>query len=262
MIENPVKAHTDSLSSIKISDPFNFVFRGAKDDIRARETNIGNLVTDSMIWYSGQVASTFGTQPAQVAMTNGGGLRASVNSDGTSDYSFSVQDTFDVAPFGNRLVMIEDMSSQRLLNLLENAYSKTVIDETTEDGVKRDGDGTGRFAQIAGMTVVYDATKQPLVLDDDGNVVTQGDRVLSVTLDDGTKIVENGQAVSGATVDLVTVDYIAGGGDQWFYDWPNKEADYIDIGALYQQSLSQYIEQFPDLSTYSSVEGRITAITE
>ena len=158
--------------------------------------------------------------------------------------------------------MIEDMSSQRLLNLLENAYSKTVIDETTEDGVKRDGDGTGRFAQIAGMTVVYDATKQPLVLDDDGNVVTQGDRVLSVTLDDGTKIVENGQAVSGATVDLVTVDYIAGGGDQWFYDWPNKEADYIDIGALYQQSLSQYIEQFPDLSTYSSVEGRITAITE
>ena len=262
MIENPVKAHTDSLSSIKISDPFNFVFRGAKDDIRARETNIGNLVTDSMIWYSGQVASTFGTQPAQVAMTNGGGLRASVNSDGTSDYRFSVQDTFDVAPFGNRLVMIEDMSSQRLLNLLENAYSKTVIDETTEDGVKRDGDGTGRFAQIAGMTVVYDATKQPLVLDDDGNVVTQGDRVLSVTLDDGTKIVENGQAVSGATVDLVTVDYIAGGGDQWFYDWPNKEADYIDIGALYQQSLSQYIEQFPDLSTYSSVEGRITAITE
>lgn len=261
-IEEPVKSHTDSLATIKISDPFSFEFRGAKDDVRARETNIGNIVTDSMLWYSAEVASTYGTQPGQVAMANGGGLRASVNADGTTDYRFTVQDTFDVAPFGNRLVIIEDMSSERLLNLLENAYSKTVLNDTTEDGVKRDGDGTGRFAQVAGMTVVYDATKQPLVLDDDGNVVTAGERIVSVTLDDGTKIVENGQAVAGATVDLVTLDYIAGGGDQWFYDWPDKEAQYVDIGALYQQALSRYIEQSPDLSDYSTLDGRITALTE
>ncbi|RPG76925.1 MAG: bifunctional metallophosphatase/5'-nucleotidase [Euryarchaeota archaeon TMED141] len=260
-IEAPVKAHTDSLAEIKIGNAFDFAFQGAKDDIRARETNVGNLVTDSMLWYSAEVASTYGTPTAQVAMTNGGGLRASVNPDGNASYRFSVQDTFDVAPFGNRLVLVEDMTSLQMHNLLENVYSKTVATNETTDGVKRDGDGTGRFAQLAGMSVVYDVTKQALVLDADGNVVTAGERIISATLDDGTKVVENGEPVAGVTVDLVTVDYIANGGDQWFHDWPDKAATYTDIGALYQQALSRFIEANPDLSSYSTTSGRITALT-
>ncbi len=52
------------------------------------------------------------------------------------------------------------------------------------------------------MRVVYDTS------------LAAGSRVLSITLDDGTVLVANGQVVAGArTVSLATIDFTANGGD-------------------------------------------------
>ena len=77
---------------------------------------------------------------------------------------------------------------------------------------------SGRYAQISGFSIVYDPAGTAQVLDDEGNVTTAGSRILDVTLDDGTKVVETGEVVAGAApVHIATIDFLARGGDQYPY---------------------------------------------
>lgn len=52
------------------------------------------------------------------------------------------------------------------------------------------GDGTGRFAQVAGFNFEYNPTLTAIEIDVDGNITTSGERVINVTLDDGTDIIK------------------------------------------------------------------------
>ena len=57
--------------------------------------------------------------------------------------------------------------------------------------------GNGKFPQIAGFKIVVDTTKTAQV-QNGATITTPGQRITAITLDDGTKIVENGALVAGA----------------------------------------------------------------
>jgi len=84
---------------------------------------------------------------------------------------------------------------------------------------------------------VWNPAGTPQELNDDGDVVTPGTRVVDVALDDGTDIVSGGAVVAGADLNIATIDFLARGGDQY----PYRGTPFISLGVSYQQALRDYI---------------------
>ena len=255
-IEKPVNEYVSGLATNKISNAINFALIGGKNDIRARETNVGNLVADSQLWVAQTYAKDKNAPVADVAIANGGGIRDSINSGGESGYKVSVDDTYRVLPFGNIVTVVPNVSAAEFKLLLENAYSKTVL---SEGKPKRSGDGTGRFAQIAGFKVEYDITAKPMIMDENSVVTQQGVRVVNATMNDGKKIIENGIPADNLTLNVAIVDFLADNkGDQYF-TFRSGAIDNIKLGFTYQAALAEYISVGlkGDLSKYEKPDGRI-----
>ncbi len=137
--------------------------------VRSQESAMANLIVDAMQAATG----------ADIALTNGGGIRA----DRTYDAGtvLTRKDILTELPFGNATVMTELPGSQILL-ALENGYSQ----------VEK---GAGRFMHVSkGMKVVYDPS------------APAGSRVVSVTLNGAPLEMDKLYTVA-------TNDYILGGGD-------------------------------------------------
>src|SRR3546814_19561583 len=47
---------------------------GTRAAVRTRETNLGNLVADSLLWQGRQLAGSFGLDQPVIALQNGGGI--------------------------------------------------------------------------------------------------------------------------------------------------------------------------------------------
>ena len=223
---------------------------GRRSSVRSVESNEGNLIADSQLWQAQQLAGDFGVDAPQVALQNGGGIR---NDSIIPAGEITELDTFDMVPFPNFVTVVPDIPRDQFKEILENAVSRNVAGDIPG--------GTGRFAQVAGFTYVYDAAGTAQELDDDGNVTVAGSRVQSVVLDDGTVIVSGGAVVPGPTIDIAIVDFLARGGDEY----PFRGASFTAIGVSYQQALSNYIQG--PLSGLISAgdypeggEGRITRI--
>ncbi len=240
----PVQTFLDALAATVIGNT-DTTLPQSSNLIRSDERAVGNLVADAYLAKGQELAAGFGVDVPQVAMANGGGIRAAVPAG-----DITLQTTFNVSPFGNFVAVVEDVTTADLKILLENCYSKTVDDDPT-NGVdpQRSGDGTGRFAQIAGMDVVYDISKPALVLD--GNiesVTTPGTRIVSARLDNGTDLIVDGQPVPNLTVDIAMPAFTAAGGDQWFRYASNGTAYYTSVqypytalGVTDQQALADYV---------------------
>ncbi len=135
---------------------------------RAGETAFGNLVADALRDATG----------ADVALTNGGGLRG--NKQYAVGSSFTRKDVLTELPFGNKTVMVK-IRGAGILAALENGFSK--LPETA-----------GRFPQVSGMVVEVDTAKPA------------GARVASLKI--GGKPVD-----PAASYTLATNDFLLGGGD-------------------------------------------------
>ncbi len=217
--------------------------------VRSQETNLGNLVADSLKWQAEQLADEFGTPVPDVALQNGGGIR---NNSVIPAGPISELDTFSILPFPNFVAVLPSVEREQFKLVLENAVSQVPADGSPA--------ADGRFAQISGFSFVYDPSLPPLAFDDDGNIVDPGSRVVSATLDDGTAIIEAGQVVAGDPLVVSTIDFLARGGD--FYPLAGEE--FVIVGATYQQALSNYIQEaLGGLITAADYpeggEGRITA---
>jgi len=94
---------------------------------RWKETNIGNLLTDSFRDYYG----------ANIAILNGGGIRADAAAG-----PFTVKNAQAIIPFGNQICLIE-MSGKKILQILE--HGSAAVEEKA-----------GRFLQISGAKYRYD----------------------------------------------------------------------------------------------------------
>lgn len=108
--------------------------------IRNAETNLGDLCADA---YRDQTG-------AQVAIVNGGGIRASISAG-----DITLNDIMKVHPFGNQILVLE-VTGQQLLDALEFA-SRDVPNEC------------GTFLQVSGMTYeIHTYIKSSCTMDDKG----------------------------------------------------------------------------------------------
>lgn len=143
--------------------------------------------------------------------------------------------TYEVAPFANFVAVVPEVPRDTLRQLLER-------------GVAGAPGEAGAFVQVSGLTFSYDTTRQAQVVDEStGEIITPGQRVRRVALDDGTVIVADGQVVAGAAVSVATNDFSARGGDSY----PLKGLPFTPVGKTYQQALAEYLE--------TGLSGKVTA---
>jgi 5'-nucleotidase len=181
-------------------------------------------VADGFLTAVNRTAAADGRPVANVAFSNGGGIRTSIAAGDITEKS-----TFDVLPFDNVLVTVPNVSPARLKELMEWGVAARTADENV---------GNGRFPQIAGFKIVAKLSGTPQAQDANFNVTTPGTRIESITLDDGTKIVENGAVVAGApNVNIATTNFTANNGDSY----PFRDLKGVAAGVPYQQSLDDYI---------------------
>lgn len=222
-VVDPVQTAVDALAANLIATSA-VDLNGLRSAIRTQETNQGNLIADALLFQASVLTTTFNTPPPDVALQNGGGIR---NNNTIPAGDLSELDTFSILPFTNFVAIVPDIPAAQFKEILENAVSRVAFTD-------------GRFAQIAGFRLVWEPNGTAQVLDGNGNVTTPGTRVLSVVLDDGTLIVQDGVVVPGApAVHIATIDFLANGGDQY----PFRGAPFTTLGVTYQQALANYIEQ-------------------
>lgn len=196
-ITDPLTAYKAVLAANVIGST-EVILDGATANIRTKETNLGDLVADGFVYAANRTAAAEGRAVANIGLSNGGGIRTSISPVG----NINEKQTFDVLPFDNVIVTVPNLSAARLKELMEW-------------GVSRYETADGKFPQISGFKLVVGPGTAQLQ-DTSGNVTTPGARVRSITLDDGTKLVENGAVVAGApSVNLATTNFTAGGGDNY-----------------------------------------------
>jgi 2',3'-cyclic-nucleotide 2'-phosphodiesterase (5'-nucleotidase family) len=159
------------------------VLQASRSDVRGSESNLGNLIADGFA-YTYELFNT-PTNPV-VAIQNGGGIRQT----GGDEFSgvLTRQDTINILPFNNTLVVIEGVPAATLKAVFEQAVTNALP--------------TGGFLQVSGVQVSYDLNR-PV-----------GSRVIDITLADDTAVVQNGAVVANApAVDIVTNSFTANGGD-------------------------------------------------
>ena len=206
---------------------------------RNMETNLGDLITDSMMWQILKDADSL-TVPAEniVAVTNGGGIRAWIHKG-----EITKNDVFTVLPFGNTLTVIYVKGADLLEALEASTYCTPAA--------------VGGFPQIAGMKITV-VTKAQY----DANAETYPDStyhgpksINRVTIDE-----VNGKPFDpNATYAVATNNFTAAGGDT-YYAFARSEGS-IDTGYTLDTILMDYIKE--ELNgvigeKYAEPDGRIT----
>ena len=161
-----LKGEQDVVTSVVVgSTPVELV--GTRELVRTGETNLGNLITQAMLHVTG----------ADVAITNGGGIRASID---VGD--ITVGEVSTVLPFGNYIVT-KSITGADLLKAIEH-------------GLTDYPNQMGAFPHLAGIRVQFDPS------------MDVGKRVVTAMV--------NGKAIDPAQSYLVaTNDFMAAGGDDY-----------------------------------------------
>lgn len=160
---------------------------------RDSETNLGDLITDAMLWKIRTDAALEVDPEMVVAITNGGGIRATVKAG-----DITKKDINTVLPFGNTLAVVY-VTGAELLEALEASTFCTP-------------ESLGGFPQAAGVTFMvktyekYDANPDPYPK----STYYGPKSIQRVTIDN-----VNGKAFDPtATYAVVTNNFVAGGGDR------------------------------------------------
>lgn len=117
---------------------------GEKFHVRAYETNLGRVITDTYINETG----------ADIAIENGGGIRSSIKQG-----SITKRDVINVAPFGN-IIVTKDVTGAGIKEMLENTIDLGIRNAKAYSGESTDWPSNdGSYVQIGGMTIKYDTSK-------------------------------------------------------------------------------------------------------
>lgn len=238
-VVNPVQAANDALatniiavSNVDLESRRNVAGVPAPQGnkgIRVSETNVGNMVADSLLWEADRIARASNLPIPDIGLQNGGGIRLnSVRPAGLVNELY----TYDQLPFANFLTLVPNVTPSHLKVILENAVSNVA-------------GADGRFPHVSGVRIVWDAAGTRQVLSGTSPpyaVVTPGSRVRDVVLDDGRVLVANGLVLSGApSVNVATIDFLAvGGGDQY----PFNNVPFVRLGVTYQRAFFNYIREY------------------
>lgn len=167
---------------------------GDRGNCRARECEMGNLIADAML---DRVAD----QGIQIAIQNGGGIRASIDAG-----EVTMGEVLTVLPFQNTLSTFE--------------VTGAVMVEALENGASQMEEGAGRFPQVAGMSF----TVTP------GNEA--GSRISNV-------MVAGAPIDMDATYGVVSNNYVRNGGDG--YKMFRSAANAYDFGPDLADVTAEYM---------------------
>jgi len=138
---------------------------GEREYVRTGETNLGNLLTDAML----------AKVDADVAITNGGGIRASIG-----EGEITKGEIITVLPFGNTTI-VKKLTGAQLLDVVEHGVSQYPAHE-------------GLFPQVGGIRIIFDGD------------LPAGERVIDLKVQ-GEPIEYDG------VYHVATNDFMAAGGD-------------------------------------------------
>ena len=230
-IEDPLVAFADEANRTILGTSEVPLAGGNPDPIRRSESNLGNLVADAFSYSvaDGVERGAVAANALQtVGLVNGGGIR---NNSTIAPGNISLGQTLGILPFTNVISRVPNVPASQLKEILEFSVAPLPA-------------ANGRFGHVSGMKVEYDTSRTAQVTTGDGAVTTPGQRIRTITLDNGTKIVENGTLVSGApAVNIATTDFTARGGENGNGGdgYPFRKPTVEPIGVGYQQSLEEYL---------------------
>ncbi|MCK7615149.1 bifunctional metallophosphatase/5'-nucleotidase [Roseibium sediminicola] len=188
---------------------------GERDVCRAGVCEMGVLVADAML-------ERVKGQGVQIAIQNGGGLRASIDAG-----EVTKGEVLTVLPFQNTLSTFE-LKGADVLAALEN-------------GVSQIEEGAGRFPQVAGLKYTFDKSKPA------------GERVSDVMVQDGDGFVPLDPE---KTYGVVSNNYMRGGGDGYdIFETAGMNA--YDFGPDLADVVSEYLSAKDGYTPYT--DDRITA---
>lgn len=173
-----LKPYSDKIAALQnesIQVEASVVLDGERANVRTKETNLGNLISDSLLAKGKEI-----NPEATIAFANGGGIRASID---VGDITLG--EILTVMPFGNTLGILN----------LKGSEIKTAL----EHSVSEAPEASGGFLQVAGMKFTYDSSKP------------KGERVLTIDVKnaDGTFApIDNDKSYY-----VVTNTFTAKGGD-------------------------------------------------
>lgn len=212
---------------------------GTKAIVRSQETNLGDLIADSMVWAATKEEGSIKV-PAEnvVAITNGGGIRASI---GIGD--ITKKDVNTVLPFGNTVAVIY-VSGAELLEALEASTYCTP-------------DSVGAFPQVAGVEFVLHTGNAW-----DPNPDTYPDSTYygPASINRVSIVSVNGQPFDvDETYAIVSNNFCAAGGDTYYAFAAATEQ--FDTGIPLDEALMAYITDVLGGvvgEQYAEPQGRIT----
>ncbi len=168
------------------------ILNGEREQVRGGETNLSNLITDSMLNLTG----------ADIAITNGGGIRASIQPG-----EITMGDIITVLPFGNYVVVKE--------------YTGDKVLQAIEHGTASYPDLAGSFAQVAGITYTLDLNQEAgnrvkdikvagKALDLNKKYKVATNDFMAVGGDDYTMFMEGDLVVEMGGLDEILLEYVEG----------------------------------------------------
>ncbi|AZN96189.1 LysM peptidoglycan-binding domain-containing protein [Mesorhizobium sp. M9A.F.Ca.ET.002.03.1.2] len=190
---------------------------GSRESCRTRECEMGNLVSDAVL-------DRVKDQGVEIVISNGGGLRASIDQ-GT----ITMGEVLTVLPFQNTLATFQ-ISGKDLVAALESGLSQIE-------------DGAGRFPQVAGLKYSFDKSVAP-----------NAGRVKSVEVMEGgawTPINPDKDYL------VATNNYVRQGGDGYNI-FAEKAKNAYDYGPGLEQVVADYLGAHRPYTP--KLEGRITEI--
>lgn len=233
-----IKQKYDAENAIEVVSNSPVELNGDRENVRVRETNLGNVVADSLYQYG----QTGFSHPTDIAVTNGGGLRETI----AKGKPITKGNVIAVLPFGNTISQIQvtgqqvfDMFEKSLGSILQvDKAGKTVLDENGQPLLEP----SGGFLQISGAKVYYDTN------------LTAGKRVLAIQVKNrATGLYEKLDLEK--VYYLATNDFLAAGGDGYTMlggareEGPSMDAAFEDY--LKTADLIQYEKVNPNSRTIS-----------
>ena len=233
-----IKAKYDAENAVEVVSNSPVELNGDRENVRVRETNLGNVVADSLYQYG----QTGFSHPTDIAVTNGGGLRETI----AKDKPITKGNVIAVLPFGNTISQIQ-VTGQQVLDMFEKSLGsilqvdkagKTVLDENGQPLLEP----SGGFLQVSGVKVYYDTN------------LPSGKRILAVQVKNRTTGLYEKLDLAKIYY-LATNDFLAAGGDGYTMlggareEGPSMDAAFEDY--LKTADLTQYEKVNPNSRTIS-----------
>ena len=233
-----IKAKYDAENAVEVVSNSPVELNGDRENVRVRETNLGNVVADSLYQYG----QTGFSHPTDIAVTNGGGLRETI----AKGKPITKGNVIAVLPFGNTITQIQ-VTGQQVLDMFEKSLGsilqvdkagKTVLDENGQPLLEP----SGGFLQVSGVKVYYDTN------------LPSGKRILAVQIKNRTTGLYDRLDLAKIYY-LTTNDFLAAGGDGYTMlggareEGPSMDAAFEDY--LKTADLTQYEKVNPNSRTIS-----------